>query len=343
MQPVAPSPPRHQASGEFIDDNHLAVLHHVVDVALEQGMRAQALVAVMQQQDIARVVQIFDSEQLLDAGDAVLGQRHGAHLFVDSVVVFRFEAGDHAIDDVIGVGRFLGRARDDERRARLIDQDRINLVHDREVMRALDVLLEVELHVVAQVVEAELVVLAVGDIGHVGELALLVGDAVHDHADAQAQVAVDAAHPFGVAPGQVVVDRHDVDAASAERVEHGGKRGDQGLALAGLHFGDSPRVQDHPADQLDVEMALAEHALGGLAHDREDLGQDVVHAVGALLVVLDRADLGLELGDSRAQFVLALGLDLGFEAIDCLDVGSEPLDFAIVPRAEELPPNSGKS
>ncbi len=127
----------------------------------------------------------------------------------------------------------------------------------------------------------------------VGEFAVLIGDAVNDHADRQAQVSVHAAHPFGVAPRQVVVDRHDVNPASAERVEHGGQRGDESLALAGLHFGDPPRVQDHPADQLDVEMTLAEHALGGLAHDREDFGQYIVELVGARLGFLDRADLGL--------------------------------------------------
>ena len=34
-------------------------------------MRAQALIGVMQQQDVARVVEIVDAEKLLDPGDAV--------------------------------------------------------------------------------------------------------------------------------------------------------------------------------------------------------------------------------------------------------------------------------
>ena len=82
-------------------------------------------------------------------------------------------------------------------------------------MLALDVVLQVELHVVAQVVEAELVVLPVGDVAAVGDLALLVGHAVHDDADGQAEEIVDAPHPLGVAPRQVVVDRDDVHAAAA--------------------------------------------------------------------------------------------------------------------------------
>ena len=61
----------------------------------------------------------------------------------------------------------LGRSRDDERRARLVDQDGVDLVDDRVVQLALHVVLEPQLHVVAQVVEAELVVRAVGDVGAV--------------------------------------------------------------------------------------------------------------------------------------------------------------------------------
>ena len=68
-------------------------------------------------------------------------------------------------------------------------------------------------HVVPQVVEAELVVGAVGDVGGIGGLALGRADhAVDDQAHRQAQEAVDLAHPLAVALGQVVVDGDDVDA-----------------------------------------------------------------------------------------------------------------------------------
>ncbi len=35
MQPVAPAPSRHQSAGELVDDDHLAVFDHVIDIALE--------------------------------------------------------------------------------------------------------------------------------------------------------------------------------------------------------------------------------------------------------------------------------------------------------------------
>ena len=97
-----------------------------------------------------------------------------------------------------------------------------------------------------------------------------------DDADGQAEELVDLAHPLGVAAGEVVVDGDDVDALAGERVEVDGERGDQGLAFAGLHLGDRALVQHHAADQLHVEMALAEGALGGLAHGGEGRDEKVV-------------------------------------------------------------------
>ena len=98
--------------------------------------------------------------------------------------------------------------------------------------------------------------------------------------------AVDLAHPFGVALGEVVVDGDHVHAAAGERVEIDRERRDQRLALAGLHLGDAALVQDHAADELHVEVPLADRALGRLAHGRERRHQDVVErrAVGELLL-----------------------------------------------------------
>ena len=77
-------------------------------------------------------------------------------------------------------------------------------------------------HVVAQVVEAELVVGAVGDVGVVGAAAAVAVDALHDQADTQAQPAVEFAHPLAVALGQIIVDGDDVDAFAGQGVQVGG-------------------------------------------------------------------------------------------------------------------------
>ena len=143
-------------------------------------------------------------------------------------------------------------------------------------MSALHAIFEIELHVVAQVVEAELVVGAVGDVGGVGGAALLVVEVVNDHADGQAEEAIELAHPFGVALGQIVVDGDHVHAASAEGVEIDRQGGDQRLAFAGLHFRNHALVLHHAADQLHIEVAHVEHAASGLAHHGEGFHQNFV-------------------------------------------------------------------
>ena len=41
MQPVAPTAPRHFASGEFVDDDNLVVFDYILDVFLEQAKGAE--------------------------------------------------------------------------------------------------------------------------------------------------------------------------------------------------------------------------------------------------------------------------------------------------------------
>ena len=129
----------------------------------------------------------------------------------------------------------------------------------------------------------------------------VVGD---DLADGEPEEAVQLAHPVGVAGREVVVDGDEVHAPARERVEIRRQRGDEGLALAGLHLGDPAEVQRGAAHELHVEVALAEHPAPGLADGRERVGEQVVEQVGdellAVLGVLARGpgpvDLLAELG-----------------------------------------------
>ena len=99
-------------------------------------------------------------------------------------------------------------------------------------------------------------------------------------------------HPLRVAPREVVVDGDDVDAAARHRVEHGGERRDQRLALAGAHLRDATLVEDDAADELDVEVAHAERSLHGLAGHREDLRHHVIERLLDALVLALAARLG---------------------------------------------------
>jgi hypothetical protein len=171
VQTLAPAPARHLPAGELVDDDDLAVLDDVVAVELVQRVGLERLVEVA---GVARVgvVQVLDADQLLDLLDAGLGGRDRLVLEVDEVVALVLvallpafrplpKAGHEAGEGVVQVRGLFRLAADDQRRPRLVDQDVVDLVDDPEEALALHPGLEVGDHVVAQVVEPELVVRAV--------------------------------------------------------------------------------------------------------------------------------------------------------------------------------------
>jgi len=334
VQALRIAPARHHAAGELVDDHHFVVADDVVLVAGEQRMRAQRLIDVMDQRDVMGVIEIalFQysglAQQFLDMIVARFRQCHGALLLVD-LVIGRDEARQNLVDRDIEIRLVVERAGDDQRRAGFVDQDRVDLVDDREMVAALAHLRDVVFHVVAEIVEAELVVRAVGDVAGIGALALLVVEPVHDDADGQAEEVVELGHPLGVAPGEIVVDRDDMDALAFERIEIGRQGRDQRLAFAGLHLGDGALVQHHAADELDVIGPLAEHALGRLAHRGEGRNQEVVE-------LLALGDLLLELLGARLQSLVAQRGDLRLQGVDRGDAGLVALDAAVIRRAEEF-------
>src|SRR5437773_2390695 len=60
VQAVRPAAAGHHTPGELVDDDDLAVLDHVIDVALVERVRAQPLLHVVQDRDVLRVVEVVD-------------------------------------------------------------------------------------------------------------------------------------------------------------------------------------------------------------------------------------------------------------------------------------------
>ena len=88
-------------------------------------------------------------------------------------------------------------------------------------------------------------------------------------------------------------------------------------------------MQHHAADQLDVEMALAERALGRLAHGGEGGHQEIVErlALGELLAEF--------VGTGFQRLVRQRG-DFRLQRVDGVDAGLIALDPTVVGRAEKL-------
>jgi hypothetical protein len=346
VEAVGPAAAGHEAARELVDDHDLAVLDDVVHVALEEAVGPKRLVHVVEHVHVGGLPEVLDPQDGLHVGHALLGEGDGLRLLVDDVVArllelrallrlllpgdagARLQLRDDLVDAVVLVGRLLGGAADDQGSAGLVDEDGVDLVDDGEVVAALDVHPQVELHVVAEVVEAELVVGPVGDVGAVGLLPLPVVHVVLDDAHREAEEAVETSHPLRVALGQVVVDGDDVHALALEGVQVGGEGGDEGLALAGLHLRDHAPVQRNPPDQLHVEVAHSEDAPSRLAGGGEDLGQEIVEGRSF-------SEAPAELHGPCGELGVGQILEPGLEGPDVLDEGAKALELPLVLRPDD--------
>ncbi len=289
VQSVAPVAARHQAAREFVDNHHLAVLvDDVVHVALVEVMGLQAVVDQVWPLHVPRRIKALHAGQLLGRADALVGEMRRVLLLVDLEVRALLQLPRDAVGPDIARHIVVRRSGNDQRRAGLVDEDVVHLVDDREVQRPLHllpVLVETVVvagrvaHVVAEIIETELVVRAVGDVAGIG---LLPVGGVHlalDGVDRQTQRQVQRPHPFHVATGQVVVHRDHVYALAFQGVEVGRQRGHQRLAFAGDHFRDVAAVQDDAAHQLHVVVPHAQVPAAGLAANGEGLDQQVVECL----------------------------------------------------------------
>jgi hypothetical protein len=145
VQAVGPAATGQRAAGEFIDDHHFAIAHDVVDVALVDSVGAQRRVEVVHDAQVAGAVQavlfVFEdaglAQQVLGVQHAGFGQVHLLALLVDpevALAVLGFlpdQLRDYAVDADVEFRRIVGRAGNDQRRARFVDQDGVDLVDDR--------------------------------------------------------------------------------------------------------------------------------------------------------------------------------------------------------------------
>ena len=170
VQSLGPAPTLEDAPGELVDDHDLAVDHGVVLVGVVERLGLERLDEVVDEVAVLGQVQVLDADELLGLCDSARCRRDRLVLLVVLVVPLgialglllglrrlhprnAFELAREPRELHVPVGRLLGGARDDQRRARFVDQDVVDLVDDPERMAALDQLLERRRHVVAQVVE----------------------------------------------------------------------------------------------------------------------------------------------------------------------------------------------
>ena len=336
MQALVVPPAVHQPAGELVHDDDLAVLHHVVNVPPHHAPGLDGLVDMMGQGGIFRVGQVLDVELLLRLGHAPGGKGGGAGLLIHDVVrvdvagffllcvhlrhLQALQPGDKVVHQLVELGRLLPLAGDDQRRAGLIDEDGVHLVHDGEGVAPLHQLAGVDGHVVPQVVKAKLVVGAVGNVGGVGRFLARLIHPVDGQPHSEAQKAVHLAHPLRVALGQVVVGGDDVHPLARQGVQVGGQGGHQSLALAGLHLSDAPLVKNDTADELHPVGAHTQYPLVRLPADSEGLGEDVVQRLALGQTLLKLVGLGPQLMIAEGFHPVSQRLNFIYQRRERLDL-----------------------
>ena len=332
VQTFGPAAAIHHAAGEFIDDGHLAIAHDIIRVAAEDDDGAQRLVQVVHHLRILEIIEILAFQQpgggehalhLLGAG---FGENNGLLLLID-LDILAHQFLHHGVDLGVELRLVVGGAGDDQRGAGFIDQHAIDFIDHGEIERPLHHLLARVFHVVAQIIEAEFIVGAVGDVTRIGGAARLIIQVGHNHADTEAQEAIDLAHPLRIAAGEIIIHRHHVHALAGQGIQIDRQRRHQRLAFAGAHFGDFAAMQHDAADHLHIEMPHAQHALGGFTHGGKGFGQDVVQRLAGF-------ELSLQLGRLRLQLVIGKRTDLVFQTSDAHDDRPQRLQIAIIRRPE---------
>ena len=114
-----------------------------------------------------------------------------------------------------------------------------------------------------------------------------------------------------------------------EGVDVGGHGGDERLSFTRLHLGDAALVQGHRPHHLHVEMALSDGPAGGLADQREGLGEHV-------LQVLALGHGVLQLGGLGGQLVVTQLFEFQLEGVHEPDVFLELLALPPLPKRSEL-------
>ncbi len=239
------------------------------------------------------------------------------------------EQGDKLVDRCVHLRAVFGGTGDDQRRTGLVDQNGVNFIDHREIGLALELVFQTEGHVVAQVVKAQLVVGAVSNIALVGSALLLWVLEWHHHTNGHAKELVQRTHGIGVTAGQIVVDRHHVNALAGQRIQVDRQRCYQRLTLTGFHLGDLAFVQCHAADQLDIKVTHAHHPLARLADNGKGFGQQLVQGgtIGQAL---------LELAGLRLQLFIAQRIQPLFLSVDGNNHLAHALQLTIVLASQQL-------
>ena len=149
----------------LVNDEDFSPVDDVIAIAVEEFLGADCIVQETNERGVCSLVKVFNAKLIFNLIDAGFQDTDSLLLFVDLIVLIAHQdIGDARELGVPAVHITRGRARNDQGGTRLVDQNRVDLIDDHEVVSTLDHVFGALRHVVTQVVETEFIIRSVGDI-----------------------------------------------------------------------------------------------------------------------------------------------------------------------------------
>ena len=243
---------------------------------------------MVQQCHIFRIHQVFNCKVFLCFLDTASCDSCGFCLFINDVVsIFvdsflilfvihfydsgRFQRLGKLVYDTIQCSGLIALSGNDQRRSCFINQDGVHLVHDGKVMTALNLVLFVDDHIVTQIIESEFVVGAICNITRISFPTLVVCQTVENTSNCQTEETQNLSHFIGLCFCQVVIDRYNVNALSGQRIQISCNTCNQSFTFTGLHFGNTPLMQDNCTNDLYRERFFSKDTVSRFTNRRQSL------------------------------------------------------------------------
>ena len=220
---VVVAAPRKHTTGVLINDQDLSPVNDVIAIAVEEFLCADCVIEEANQRSISCFIEVLDTQLILNLVDTGFKDTDGLLLLIDFIVlVANQNIGDAGELRVPAIDIAGCRARDDQRGTSLVDQNRVDLIDDHEVMTTLDHVFGALRHVVTQIIETEFIIRSVRNIGVVLLAAFFRLLSNQHAAHGESQEVVDASHQIRLVLRQIIVHGHNVNALTGQRTQVGG-------------------------------------------------------------------------------------------------------------------------
>ena len=349
MQTVGVSSAGHHTTCEFIDDDDLAFVYHIVLIQMHVVVCLQGIIDMVLQFQVFGIRQVFYCKEFFCLFHTFLCQHYGFCFFIQNEVAFFlnfffhqsihgfcfiqdaafFQFFNKQIGNTVQFCGLGAAAGNDQWCSGFIDQNRVHFVDDGIVQVSLNHIFLTGYHVITQVVETEFVVCTISDITVIRFTAFVVIHTIQDTANSQPQKSVNLTHLIRVTLCQIVIDCNNVYPFAFQRIQVCRQCCHQCFTFTGFHFRDSALVHDDTAHQLYGEMFHIQHMSTGRCFSYHCIcfRQDIIQCFAVCQTILEFLCFTSQFF-IRKRFILGTQcFDLCYDWFDLFD-----FLFTVVPK-----------